>query len=63
MSNKQPTHNVFVVREGKKEDKSYWTKVGAAWKHSDDDGLYIKLDFPVGVTELTIRKIKEEPTQ
>lgn len=57
----KPTYNVYVVKKGQKqEDKDYWTKVGAAWNHADSEGLNIVLDFPVGVTELTLRVPKQE---
>lgn len=62
MSKKTPTHEVFVVRDNeKKDDKSFWTKVGAAWEHADNEGFYIKLDFPVGALSLTIRKKNPKP--
>lgn len=32
----RPTHTVFVVEgEG---DNAYWTKLGAAWAHENEDG-------------------------
>ena len=40
-SNSRPTHSVYVV-EGEGE-KSFWTKVGAAWQHADGEGLNISL--------------------
>ena len=27
-----------------KSDKSYWTKVGAAWSHKDDKGFTLQLE-------------------
>jgi hypothetical protein len=37
--------NVFIVRPGKTpEDKSFWTKVGVAFKHRKGAGFNIQLD-------------------
>ncbi|MBE2288950.1 MAG: hypothetical protein IAE95_05305 [Chitinophagaceae bacterium] len=38
-----PTHIAYQVREGSK-DKSYWTRIGAAWAHKDGKGFSIQLD-------------------
>ena len=58
----KPTYEVFVVKDAKKEgDKPFWTKVGAAWEHGDKEGLNVVLDFPIGVTEVTLRKPTENP--
>ena len=54
---KKPNFNVFIVTEthGKKD---FWHKVGVAWKHKED-GLNIRLDFPIGVTDLVLLPPKE----
>ncbi|MBN9074564.1 MAG: hypothetical protein J0H34_23755 [Rhizobiales bacterium] len=36
-----PSHGVYVV-EGEGE-KAFWTKVGAAWAHSDSEGFNVTL--------------------
>ncbi len=58
-SNLKPNFNVFVVTETGSE-KNFWHKVGAAWNHREDGGLNIRLDFPVGVTDLVLLPPKED---
>jgi hypothetical protein len=36
---KAPTHAAYHVREGK--DKSFWSRIGAAWQHKDGKGFNI----------------------
>ena len=52
-----PTHELFHVRgEG---DKAYWTKIGAAWKHSKGDGMNVQMELmPVGTGRIVIRERK-----
>ena len=38
-----PKYHVFTSEKGK-DDKNYYTKVGAAWPLKDRDGLSIKLE-------------------
>jgi hypothetical protein len=39
---KSPTHIAYQVREGK--DKSFWSRIGAAWQHKDGKGFNLQLD-------------------
>ena len=39
---KAPTHIAYQVREG--SQKSYWTRIGAAWAHADGKGFNIQLE-------------------
>lgn len=58
---RKPSHDVLHVKgEGK---KSYWTKIGAAWLHEDQQGLNLALDFiPVNSDgRLVVRVRKDEP--
>ncbi len=62
---KKPTHRI-VIKTGEYEKegakKSSYTTVGAAWSHTQDSGdtiLNLSLDFPVGVTELTLFPITD----
>jgi hypothetical protein len=43
-SSKAPTHIAYQVRDGK-SDKSYWTRIGAAWPHADGKGFNIQLEM------------------
>lgn len=37
-----PSHIVYQVRDGA-DDKSYWTRIGAAWPHADGKGFNLQL--------------------
>jgi hypothetical protein len=39
---KSPTHIAYHVREG--NDKSFWTRIGAAWQHKDGKGFNIQIE-------------------
>lgn len=58
-TNRKPSHAVFHVRgEG---EKAFWTKVGAAWTHEDQEGLNVALDYmPIGEGRLVIRVNKDD---
>lgn len=38
----QPSHDVYSV-EGEGEDKSFWTRIGSAWPHTDGKGFNLAL--------------------
>lgn len=42
--NRKPDFNVYMVRDGGKSKKGFWTKIGAAWKHENGEGLNIQLE-------------------
>jgi hypothetical protein len=41
-TSKAPSHFVYHIRDGK--DKSYFTRIGAAWPHKDGNGFNIQVD-------------------
>ncbi|TXL75135.1 hypothetical protein FHP25_14720 [Vineibacter terrae] len=42
-------------------EKSFWTRIGAAWKHEDGKGLSVHLDLvPVNGGRLVLREPTEE---
>jgi len=52
-----PTHYVYHVREGAKDgDKSFWTRIGAAWPHNDGKGFNLQLDCIPLNGRLTVRE-------
>ncbi len=53
---KQPTHYVYQVREGGDSGKSFWTRLGAAWKHQDGKGFNVTLDAVPLDGRLTLRE-------
>jgi hypothetical protein len=57
-SRKSPSHYVYHVRDGK--EKGYFTKIGAAWPHSDGKGLNAQLEiFPLD-GRITLRVVSEK---
>lgn len=44
-SGKTPTHIAYHVRDGKTDDKSYWTRIGVAWQHKDGKGFNAQIEF------------------
>ncbi|MEZ6098139.1 MAG: hypothetical protein R3E01_04135 [Pirellulaceae bacterium] len=40
----KPTRTAYVVRESTNGGKSYWNRIGSAWKHKDGDGFNIQLE-------------------
>lgn len=41
---KAPTHTIYVVETKEGSNKSEWLKVGAAWEHSNQDGLNLSIN-------------------
>ena len=56
-SNK-PTHTVYVVKEH--NDKAHWVRVGAAWEHSDKEGMTQIISLLDMDVTLTVRRNKEQ---
>ncbi len=55
-SKSTPSHVVYQVRD-RKDEKGVWTRIGAAWPHSDGEGFNVQLSaFPIG-GKLVIRKL------
>lgn len=53
---KRPTHRIYAVSP-RKNGKSQWTEVGAAWAHADGKGFALKIDYlPLGQGDLVIRE-------
>ena len=54
-----PTHIAYHVKDGS-NDKSYWTRIGAAWMHKDGKGFNIQLELLPPDCRITLRAIAEE---
>jgi hypothetical protein len=51
---KAPAFIAYYVED--KEDKSFWTRIGAAWDHEDGKGLTLQLDLvPVSGGRIVLR--------
>jgi hypothetical protein len=52
---KAPAFIAYHVAD-KGEDKSFWTRIGAAWDHEDGKGLTLQLDLvPVAGGRIVLR--------
>jgi hypothetical protein len=59
MSGKRPTHTVWAVQKNGRDDRGFWSTIGAGWQHEDGDGMTLKLNFlPLNGADIVIRKIK-----
>lgn len=57
---KAPSFIAYAVTE-KGEDKSFWTRIGAAWDHEDGKGLTLQLDLvPVNGGRIVLRTPSED---
>lgn len=54
-----PTHLAYHVREHT-GDKSFWTRIGAAWAHRDGQGFNIQLDVAPLDGRITLRVPSEK---
>lgn len=56
---KAPAYVAYHVAD-KGEDKSFWTRIGAAWDHEDGKGLTLQLDLvPVNGGRIVLRTPSE----
>ena len=56
----KPSHYVYTVREGKENDRGFWTKVGAVFSHNDGKGFNIILDAVPLDGKLTVRTVDKQ---
>jgi len=57
--NKPPSLIAFHVSE--RGEKSFWTRVGAAWEHEDGKGLTVQLDLvPLNGGRIVLREPAED---
>ena len=51
---KFPSYKAYYVTEG---EKAYWTEIGAAWNHEDENGMTLSLDLiPANASRIVLRK-------
>jgi hypothetical protein len=56
---KAPVYIAYHVAE-KGENKSFWSRIGAAWDHEDGKGLTLQLDLlPVSGGRIVLRQPSE----
>jgi hypothetical protein len=57
---KAPSFIAYHVAD-KGDDKSFWTRIGAAWGHEDGKGFSLQLDLvPVNGGRIVLREPSEE---
>jgi hypothetical protein len=55
---KRPSHHLWAVRKTD-DGKGYWSRIGAAWEHTDEDGMTLKLELlPIAGQDIVIRRAK-----
>ena len=55
-SGKSPSHYVYHVRDiNGQQQKSFWTRIGAAWAHNDGNGFNLQVECVPLDGRLTIR--------
>lgn len=58
---KAPSHIAYQVRE-RDGGKSFWTRIGSAWQHGDDQGFNIQLEVVPLDGRITLRLASEKQT-
>lgn len=53
-----PSHDVYTV-EGDGADKSFWTRIGSAWPHTDGKGFNLALTAILLNGRIVLRMRKE----
>lgn len=66
--NRKPRENrppAFIAwHVGEKGEKAFWTRIGAAWRHEDGEGLTLQLDLvPVKDGRIVLRAPKEDSNE
>lgn len=60
--NRKPTHDILHVKGESKN--AYWTRIGAAWLHEDQQGLNLALDYmPVNGDGRLVIKVRKEKAE
>ncbi len=57
-TSKAPTHSVYHVRD-RNGQKGFWTRIGAAWAHTDGKGFNVQVDCVPLDGRITIRIASE----
>jgi hypothetical protein len=57
-TSKKPSHAAYQVRD-REGSKGFWTRIGSAWKHADDQGFTVQLDSVPLDGRITLRIASE----
>ncbi len=58
MSNNTKTPDFIAYEVTENQDQNFWTRVGAAWNHSDGEGINIQLSSIPLIGKITLRTPK-----
>jgi len=56
---KSPSHTVYHVRD-REGQKSFWTRIGAAWAHADGNGFNLQMEVVPLDGRVTLRVATEK---
>ena len=59
-ASKAPSHLVYHVRDRGDNQKSYWTRIGAAWAHNDGKGFNVQLESLVPLDGRITLRVESE---
>jgi hypothetical protein len=58
----RPTHRLYAVT--KSGESRYWQPIGALWKHADDRGFNLRVEYmPLNDAELVVRVCGDEQAE
>ncbi len=57
---KTPTHIAYHVRDRGEGQKSFWTRIGSAWAHSDGKGFNVQLEVAPLDGRISLRAASEK---
>jgi hypothetical protein len=58
-TSKAPSHVAYQIRD-REGDKSFWTRIGAAWAHADGNGFNIQIETIPLDGRITLRIASEK---
>ena len=58
-TSKAPSHAAYHVRDSK-SGKGYWTRIGSAWAHADNQGFNVQLEVAPLDGRITFRVASEK---
>lgn len=57
-ASKSPSHAAYQVRE--RGEKSFWTRIGVAWQHADQNGFNVQLECVPLDGRITLRVVTDK---
>lgn len=57
---KTPSHIVYQVRDRGDDKKAFWTRIGSAWAHADNQGFNVQIECVPLDGRITLRVASEK---